>query len=53
MSDKTATILRILISLLLGFGVYTETGIWTAVWYGLMLAYVEVQNINHRRNEDG
>jgi hypothetical protein len=46
------TVIRIMLSVLLGFGVYAETGIWTAVWYVLMLSYVEVQTINERRRNE-
>lgn len=42
------TVIRIALTVALGFGVYAETGFWTVVWYGLMMVYVEVQVINKR-----
>lgn len=45
------TVIRFVLSLLLGAGVYSETGIWTTVWFFAVFAYIEVRTYHRWRDE--
>lgn len=43
-NQKIADVIRIVLSLALIFGVYTETGIWTSIFAFLVSLYIECKN---------
>ena len=50
---KTVDYLRIILSLLLLWGVYTETGIWTTLVLFLILIQIEINNYLKKRKNSG
>lgn len=42
-----ARVIRIILSIALCYGVYTETGFWTTVAMGLAFAYIEAHGAYH------
>lgn len=50
--EKTITSVRIILSLLLIYGVYTETGIWTTIAVGLFFVDSEISLLAVKYEEE-